>query len=552
MRVELQDIQKIFDQVRANDGISLVLEPGRIYGLLGENGAGKSTLMKILSGYQQPTNGTIRLDGQDTSFSSPSDALCRGIGMLYQDPLDFPALPAVENYQLAYQDNLLLDLKSGAEHLRAYGQRFGFAIDPHAYIDTLTLGERQQAELIRLLSLGAEVLILDEPTTGISAEQKEVLFNTMRHLAHDEQKIIILVSHKLEEVQQLCDEVVVLRQGKLMGTRSMPSPTSELVRLMFGGEIARAQKQLFESGRCVLKMEHVTVRSEDLTIQDISLTIREGEVLGLAGLEGSGQQVLLQACAGLLPSSAGKILLDDATVKGKHSGFYWIARLAPGVFAIVIVWLLIRLFGGHIAGLDFAGGAAISLLISGLIWLIGTILVAWTDQSPYHAFQQRGGAYVPAGRLEEGLIPGLTISEHMALAAPTHTFVVDWEQIRSQTVDRIQRYNIVGQPETLVDGLSGGNQQRAMIAFLNQPLRLLLLEHPTRGLDVTSTNWIWELFQERRREGTAIIFTSADLDELLEQSDRIAVFSGGVMSRILNAGETSVDELGHLIGGQEL
>ncbi|MBN1311137.1 MAG: ATP-binding cassette domain-containing protein [Anaerolineae bacterium] len=552
MRVELQDIHKAFGQVHANDGISLALEPGRIYGLLGENGAGKSTLMKILSGYQLPTSGTIRLDDHAISFSSPSDALRQGIGMLYQDPLDFPALLAVENFQLAYQDNLLLDLKSGAEQLRTHGARFGFAIDPHAYVDTLTLGERQQAELIRLLSLGAEVLILDEPTTGISAEQKEVLFDTMRHLAHDEQKTIILVSHKLEEVQQLCDEVAVLRRGKLMGTKPVPCPTGDLVRLMFGEEIARTQKQSFNAGECVLKLDNITSCSEELSIEDISLEIREGEVLGLAGLEGSGQQILLQACAGLLPVSNGTVLLDNIPLEGKSSVFSRIPKLAPAVLIVGFAWSLIRLLSQQIMGLHFAGGITISLLLAGLIWLIGTVLAAWSEQSPYHAFQQRGGAYVPAGRLEEGLIAELSLTEHMALAAATHTFIIDWEKHRAEISGRIQQYSIVGRPATLVDELSGGNQQRAMLALLNQPLRLLLLEHPTRGLDVTSANWVWELFQERRREGTAIMFMSSDLDELFEHSDRVAVFSSGAMSRILKTEETSVDELGHLIGGHRL
>ena len=180
------------------------------------------------------------------------------------------------------------------------------------------------------------------------------------------------------------------------------------------------------------------------------------------------------------------------------------------------------------------------------------MLISLTSQPADHEFQRRGGAYVPAGRLEEGLISGLTLTEHMVLAAPTHTFIVNWSEAQNEISSRIRRYNVIGQPETRVDQLSGGNQQRAMIALLNSPLRLLLLEHPTRGLDVTSANHIWELFQQRRREGTAIMFMSADLDELLEHSDRIAVFSGGKMLRVLNTSETSVEELGHLIGGQEV
>jgi len=183
MRVELRDIHKYFGTVRANDGISLVFEPGHIYGLLGENGAGKSTLMKILSGYQAPTSGDILLDGEPVTFKSPSDALSKGIGMLYQSPQDFPPMQVVENHLLAYDNALILDMNKGESDLRETSRRFSFELDPREYVDTLTLGERQQMELLRLLSLGAEVLILDEPTTGISAEQKEILFDTMRRLA---------------------------------------------------------------------------------------------------------------------------------------------------------------------------------------------------------------------------------------------------------------------------------------------------------------------------------------------------------------------------------
>ncbi len=552
MRVELQDIRKYFGQVRANDGISLVFEPGRIYGLLGENGAGKSTLMKILSGYQKPTSGTIFIDGEPVSFDSPSEALRRGIGMLYQDPLDFPPLQVVENHLLAYDDALPLDLRVGERELKEYAARFGFDIDPRTYVDTLTLGERQQMELLRLLALGAELLILDEPTTGISAEQKEMLFNTMRRLVREEQKTVILVSHKLEEVQELCDEVAVLRQGKLVGTKDIPCPTSDLVRMMFGEEVPRSEREALEKGACTLELNNVTIRTYRLTLENISLRLCEGEVLGLAGLEGSGQRLLMRACAGLIEPQSGQILLDGEPLKGTRSPFSWFPWLAWGFLAVRGVWLVIDLIRGQIGGLQLAGGLTVATLIALAIWVAGTVLISLTSQSAYHEFQKRGGAYVPAGRLEEGLISGLTLTEHMVLAAPTHTFIVDWSEARNEISSRIKRYNVIGQPETRVDQLSGGNQQRAMIALLNSPLRLLLLEHPTRGLDVTSANHIWELFQQRRREGTAIMFMSADLDELLERSDRIAVFSGGKMLRVLDTSETSVEELGHLIGGQEV
>lgn len=552
MRIELCGIRKYFGAVRANDGIDLTLEPGRIYGLLGENGAGKSTLMKILSGYQAPTSGEILLDGEPTSFSSPLDALVRGVGMLYQEPQDFPPLQVVENHLLAYDRRLLLDLQGGEEELRSYADRYGFEVDSRADVNSLTLGARQQMELMRLLALGAELLILDEPTTGISAEQKDKLFSTMRLLAKEGGQTIILVSHKLEEVQELCDEVAVLRRGKLVGIQELPCPTRDLVRLMFGEDVPRTRHAAFGGAAPRLVLDGATIHTYRLDVAAVDLAIHEGEVIGLAGLEGSGQRLLLQACAGLLPTQSGTIQLDGAPILGARSPVFWVPWLAAVLLIVRVGWLTAQLLLGQISGLETSGGIAIAVLIAGALWLVGAILISWTQRLPYHAFLQRGGAYVPAGRLEEGLVPGLTIAEHRALTSPDSRFVLDWERARLDMEDRIREYSIVGRPEMPVNELSGGNQQRVLLALLNSPLRLLLVEHPTRGLDVTSATFIWERFQERCAEGTTILFMSADLDELLDHSDRIVVFFGGRVLEVLETSETTVEELGHLIGGQRL
>jgi general nucleoside transport system ATP-binding protein len=549
MHVELRDIHKHFGSLHANDGISLTFEPGRIYGVLGENGAGKSTLMKILSGFQHPTSGQILLNQKPVLFNSPSHALARGVGMMYQDPLDFPPMRVVENLQLAYDNKLVPNLRVRENELVTLGKRFGFAIDPRAYVDDMTMGERQQMELLRLLALGAEVLILDEPTTGISAEQKEVLFGTMRRLAREESKTIILVSHKLQEVQELCNEVSVLRKGKWVGTKSIPCPTVEMVNLMFGEELPRAERISHSQGNTVLKASHLAVHTYQLNIDNIDLDLHSGETLGLAGLEGSGQQLLIKGLAGLLPLYSGKVELDTWKVKGKRSVFFWLPWLATIVLVGGAVWMVIRLLLGQVGGIAAVGELAESSLIAGAIWLIGAVVIAWTSHSAYHMFQDKGGAYVPAGRLEEALIPDLSLTEHMALTADSKSLVINWKESESEIARRIERFNIKGKPDTLVNKLSGGNQQRAMLALLKTPLRVLMLEHPTRGLDVTSANSMWELFEERLKEGTVIIFISADLDELLERSDRIAVFVGGKMSQVVQTAETSVEDLGHLIGG---
>ncbi|MGD2076765.1 MAG: ATP-binding cassette domain-containing protein [Chloroflexota bacterium] len=486
MRVELQDIHKHFGPVRANDGISLVFEEGTIYGLLGENGAGKSTLMKILSGYQPPDSGQILLDGQPVEFDSPAIGLASGVGMLYQDPLDMPPFRVVDNYLLGRDKRLGLNYKQASAELEEISKRYGFELDPNAYVDTLSLGERQQLEMARLLAGGAKLLILDEPTTGISAEQQEMLFDSIHTLAHEEGKTIILVSHKLEEIQELCSMAYVLRRGKFVGQSEVPCANEALVELMFGQVPTRGQRPPFELGQPMLEVENLTAGDYRLSIEGVNLSVQSGEVFGLAGLEGSGQRRLIQACAGLISPSTG----------------------------------LIRIGGEDVTG--------------------------WS----YHKRQADGVAYMAAGRLEEGLVAGLTMTEHLVLVQPGHDFFVKWDDTRKEMVRRIDQYQIVGRPDSTADELSGGNQQRLLFALLNHPLKLLLLEHPTRGLDVRSTDYIWELLYKRREEGTAILFMSADLDEVIDRSDRIAVFVAGKMSRIVDAKKTSVDELGHLIGGQ--
>lgn len=486
MHIELKGIRKYFGAVKANDGISLSLDEGKIYGLLGENGAGKSTLMKILSGYQPPDSGEILLNGIQTEFKSPADALANKVGMLYQDPLDFPPFSILDNFLLGINRRFIPNYKATAKELLDISHRYGFEIDVKARIDSLSVGERQQLELVRLLVGGAEVLILDEPTTGISGEQKELLFNSMHTLARDEGKTLILVSHKLDEVQELCDEAFVLQKGKLVGGTEIPCPNEKLVEMMFGKVPERSERVPFELGKKILEFQDVTIATYRLTVENINFELRAGEVFGLAGLEGSGQQLVMHACAGLLHPSHGKIILDGQDV----------------------------------------------------------------SQWSYHHMQGDGISYVSAGRLEEGLVAGLTISEHVVLSLPEHEFLVNWERVRTETVSRIEHYQIVGTPETQAEELSGGNQQRLLFALLNTPLKLLLMEQPTRGLDVRSSDWIWELLYRRRDDGTGIMFISADLDEIIERSDRIAVFSGGKMSRIVEANQTSAEELGYLIGGQ--
>lgn len=487
MRIELQEIRKYFGPVRANDGISLTVESGAIHGLLGENGAGKTTLMKILSGYQACDAGRILVDGKQVHFASPAEAIALGIGMLHQDPLDVPSLSVLDNFLMGRTLPRFQRRREGRRRLLSACARFGFSLDPDARTGSLTVGERQQLELVRLLSLGVQLVILDEPTTGISAPQRELLFETLRGLAGDGLSIIF-VSHKLDEFEQLCSEATVLRRGKVAGTASAPFSTDQLVQMMFGRCATTSSRASAPLGKVVLHLDSVSAHTPRLDLSDLSLTVRQAEVVGLAGLEGSGQRTLMQLCAGLERIASGRVLVEGEDM----------------------------------------------------------------TRQPYRRFLDMGVAFLPAGRLEEGLVSGLTLREHFALVRDGHGTLIHWSDVDSRTRRMIREFNVIGRPETRVDELSGGNQQRAMLSLLPQSLRLLLLEHPTRGLDVESADWIWSKLQDRCRQGTAILFSSTDLDELMENSDRIVVFSGGVMSEPVGASQITREELGYLIGGTRL
>jgi simple sugar transport system ATP-binding protein len=483
--LELKDIHKSFGDIRANDGITMRLSGGSIHGLLGENGAGKSTLMKILSGYIGADSGEIVLGGAPLRMASPRDATRAGIGMLHQDPLVFLPFTAIDNLLLGSPGGRFLDRSEGNRVLARMRERFGFALQPDVLARNLTVGERQQLEIVRLLSLGVKVLILDEPTTGISADQRTTLFETLRSLA-SEGMTVIFVSHKLEEVEAICDDVVVMRRGKVVGAASLPASTDRLVEMMFGAIVGQPEPVTVDPGGLVLSIEDATITDRGLSTS-LSLTVRGGEIVGLAGLEGSGQRTLLRACAGLVGVDQGRVLLDGREVTGR----------------------------------------------------------------PYRSFLDAGVSYMPAGRLEEGLLSGMTIAEHVALVTGTGGFVVDWREANAEAERRMRRFSIRGTPATTADALSGGNQQRLLLSLTPPNVRLLLMEHPTRGLDIASADWVWTQLLERKRDGTAIVFSSADLDELLRYSDRILVFFTGQVLRVLEARGTSGEELGRLIGGKD-
>jgi ABC-type uncharacterized transport system ATPase subunit len=484
MKVELKDIYKNFGPLPANNGVTLYVESSTIHGLLGENGAGKSTLMKVLSGFLSPDRGEILIDGMPVRFTSPAQAVAMAIGMLHQDPLDFPALNVIDNFLLGNRSSFRLDRNHARRELIELAAQLDFKLDPDVLVSNLSIGERQQLEILRLLWMGISLLILDEPTTAISAQQKEKLFTALRKLTK-QGKTILFVSHKLEEVKELCDRVTVLAHGKVTGGCEMPCPTEKLVEMMFGQSITIGKRSAVPLGNRILELSHLTLNNRRLEVKDLSLEVCAGEVIGLAGLEGSGQHLVLKACAGLIRPKAGTIRINRTDMTGR----------------------------------------------------------------PYRHFLEAGVTYMAAGRLEEGLIAGMTLIEHIALIEHHPPFWINWAMAGKMATQQIQEFNIRGHPTTPVEELSGGNQQRTLLSLLPPQSKILLMEHPTRGLDIESTEYIWEIFLNRAREGTVILFISSDLDELLDRSHRILVFFGGRV-RILETHHVNWTQLGESIGGK--
>ena len=486
MALEIRDIYKHFGPVRASDGVSITIQEGSLHGILGENGAGKSTLMKILSGFYSADSGEVILNGDVLDLSSPADAIAAGIGMLHQDPLVFLPMTVLDNFALGSPGTVRLDRTEVRKELERVSSELGFKFDPSRLAKSLTIGERQQLSITRLMWLGAKVLIFDEPTTGISATQRLQLFDTLRKLA-EHGLIVLFVSHKLEEVEDLCDSVTVIRQGKVVYEAEMPVPAETLVEKMFGKVFVVQGREAVPLGQPVLRLANIDLEEDTTHIENLNLEITSGEVVGLAGLEGSGQRALLRACAGLLEPASGSLELDGVSLT-KTS------------------------YRGHLAA---------------------------------------GVHYLPAGRLEEGLIEGISITEHLVLASDDSTFFIDWKAAKKVAETEIEDYSIKGTPSSSAEDLSGGNQQRLLLSMIPDEVKLLLLEHPTRGLDVESAAYVWTRLLARRAEGTSVIFASADLDELLRYSDRIVVFFAGEVFAVRDASGTDGEELGYLIGGKE-
>jgi simple sugar transport system ATP-binding protein len=485
MHIEIRNIHKSFGKVHANNDISLIIQSGEILGVLGENGAGKTTLMKIIAGLLIPDSGEILINDQAVNFTSADEALAAGIGMLSQDPLDFPVMTIFDNLYLGQKTGFFIKKKEFKEKITETQTSLGFNFDLADSVADLSMGERQQLEILRLMIYGSDLIILDEPTTGISLQQKTQLFQLLKRLSQLG-KSIILVTHKLADVNELCQRTIVLKQGKLVGEVALPCDSPALIEMMFGKHIEFQKINDVSRDTPNFTVQNFVIKDPRFISNPVDLTIQHGEIIGLAGMEGSGQKTFLRTIAGLEKPLDGCVNFGDGRMVGNGN----------------------------------------------------------------YQFAEAGVYFMPAARMEEGLLQGMSLVEHFILAQENHQFLINDKESMHITQQRIKEFAIKGTPYSCAEELSGGNQQRLLLAMLKENARLLLLENPTRGLDIESTNWMWNKLHERCQKGASIIFASADIDELLRFSSRVLVFFGGKISQPYSIAELTSDKLGSLIGGE--
>lgn len=476
MRVRIRNLCKSFGSLKANNEISIDFAAGQIHGILGENGAGKSTLMKILSGVYTADSGNIEIDGIEVTLGRPAISIRAGIGMVGQDPLDVSVFSVIDNIACGLNMPQDIQLRQKFDH---WCVQLGFSINPDQQIQTLTVGQRQQVEIVRLLIAGSQLLILDEPTTGITADQVTALFGALRTIAQTG-KTVLFVTHKLDELIALCDTATVLRTGMVVGTQHMLPVAKEVILAAMFGELGQTTTPHVRTthdatDRWVLR--NVVMRDTSFSLGPFSKTLPCGAVIGLAGLEGSGQRTFLYHLAGLQSAVQGQITCDGQVLNGHQSDV----------------------------------------------------------------------VFLPADRLHEGIVAEMNLVDHVRLLRKQ--LLADGKDARVKAQELIAEYDIKATPDTPLNLLSGGNQQRAMLALIPDVVRGILLEHPTRGLDARSAAAIWQRLQQRRDHGTSVVFFSADLEEVMSYSDYIIIFFGGQISRLIPRSEMTEQRLAELIGG---
>ncbi|WP_062465836.1 ABC transporter ATP-binding protein [Demequina maris] len=497
MKLELRGITKRFGDFTANDRIDLVVEPGTVHALLGENGAGKSTLMNVLFGLYDADEGEVLLDDEPVVFDGPGDAMTAGIGMVHQHFMLVHPFTVAENVMLGHEDvrgpAKLLDVEAARTKVREISERFNFNVDPDAVIEDLPVGAQQRVEIIKALSRDASLLILDEPTAVLTPQETDELLGIVKDL-RDAGTAVVLITHKLREVQAVADTITVIRRGKVVGTAEPTASQEELASLMVGRAVTmRVDKEPAKPGETMLEVDGLTVVDDAGIVQldGVSFEVKAGEILAIAGVQGNGQTELTEALLGVVPADAGSATLDGEVITGRtikevlHSGIGFVPedRTEDGIVA--------------------------SMTIS------NNLILDVHDKAPY----AKGGALQPKVIAEE---------------ARKH---VEQFDVRATGIDQT------------AGSLSGGNQQKVVLAReLSRPLKLLIASNPTRGLDVGSIEFVHKRIVAERDSGAAVIIVSAELDEVVALADRIAVMYHGRIVGIVPP-DTDRDTLGLMMAG---
>jgi ABC-type uncharacterized transport system ATPase subunit len=498
VKLELDRITKRFPGVLANDQVSMSVESGEIHALLGENGAGKSTLMNVLYGLYSATEGQILVDGVTQDFDSPSDAIAAGIGMVHQHFMLVPVFSVVENVVLGDEPTGtggILDLKRGKTRLREISDQYGLAVDPDVIIEDLPVGLQQRVEIIKVLFRDAEFLVLDEPTAVLTPQEIDDLFEILRSL-RDAGKGIIFITHKLNEVVELADTISVLHRGRIVGTTT-PDKTNpqELAEMMVGRPVdLTVDKTPANPGDAVLELNELTVLGDrhQTAVDQATLTVHAGEIVGVAGVQGNGQTELVESLTGLRPALSGSV-----TIAGEET----------------------------------------------------------TDKSP-RWLHGHGVAHIPEDRHRMGLVLDFTIAENMVLDgyyddAYSKGLVMKWDEVHKAAGRLAEQFDVrTPSINVAASTLSGGNQQKVIVAReFSRDVRLIIASQPTRGLDVGSIEYIHGQMVKERDEGAAVLVVSTELDEILALSDRIAVMFDGRIVAVLNRDETNATDLGLYMAG---
>jgi simple sugar transport system ATP-binding protein len=493
------DITKRFPGVLANSKVCLEVNAGEVVALLGENGAGKSTLMRQLYGLYRPDDGEIMIDGAPQVFHSPADAIAAGIGMIHQHFMLVPTLTVTENVALGLKSSRepVLDLDKVSKRIVELSQVYGLKVDPGAYIWQLSVGEQQRVEIIKALYRGACMIILDEPTAVLTPQEVDDLFVTLRRMV-SEGHGLIFISHKLHEVMAISDRVTVLRDGQMIGTRLTKDVNrDELVKMMVGREVKPLAPQPHAAEEVRLRIEGMKAMGDRgaEALRGVSLEIRSGEIVGLAGVSGNGQRELAQCLAGLRKVTAGSLQINGQEM----------------------------------------------------------------THASLHARMAAGQAYIPEERMRDGAIRDFSVEENIFLhehTAPAYTrgIFLNLQKMAAHAQELVNAFAIkTPNLDTPIKNLSGGNIQKLIMAReLSRRPKILIAAQPTRGVDIGATEYIHKRLLEQRQLGTAILLISEDLDEIRALSDRIAVIYEGQIIGIVERGQATVEQIGLMMAGVRL